>query len=262
MESNNRFYDVHCHILPNVDDGPTTPEEAVKLVALQIADGIAAAAATSHFNPDADDLGRFAAVRQNGAEQLKSALRLKKANFQICLGAEVVFHPALLGYPDLSPLCYEGTQFLLLEIHDSVWPVWGDDLLYRLRLRGILPIFAHVERYRCFRRHPEKLAALEKEGVYAQLNAGSVLPSSEMRPFAKEMIRRGMIHFIGTDCHSADKRPPNAAEAYARIRRDFGEFTEEQFRANAEGLFAGRVPLTSMPAPVRRSFWHLFRPAR
>src|SRR5512138_3499510 len=147
--------DLHCHILPGVDDGPATLEEAVEMCRIAEADGIRTIVATPHFRPGTYEFDD----REQALGSLRSEVLRRGIGVTVLAGADVTVTPELPLYLAQQPhLTINGTgRYVLAELpHDAVPARW-DDFLLSLRSRGITPILTHPERNHWFLGRPDAL---------------------------------------------------------------------------------------------------------
>ena len=138
--------DLHCHILPGIDDGAKDTAVSLELLRREYEDGVRNIAFTSHFNSERTTVEAFTAKRQAAFEQLTAALEGQPMQFDFKLGAEVFFSPGLCEL-DTRALCMGDTAYLLLEFPTTHKPHFIRQTLYQLQQQGIVPLIAHIERY-------------------------------------------------------------------------------------------------------------------
>lgn len=202
--------DVHAHVLPGVDDGPTTWEEALEMVRLASEDGIRAVVATSHMMPD----GPFANTRDvllPLADELGRRAAAAGIDVDIYPGGEVYMTPdvderlargELLTYGD-------GGRYMLLEMPSGEIPRYAPDVLFHLRVEGITPIIAHPERNHDIMRDASRASELLTHGALLQVNASSLdSRHGRVRQAARYMLEHGFVHFLATDAHGVRSRRP------------------------------------------------------
>ena len=224
--------DFHSHILPGIDDGSASVEESIAMLRLEREQGITRVVATPHFYPRHDDPERFLERRSRGEALLREAMSREQDLPELLVGAEVHFFSGMSDSDILPRLTIQGTKALLVEMPAPPWTASMYRELEQIWLRwGITPIIAHVDRYiRPLRTYgiPKKLAEMP---VMVQANA-----SFFHREMAIEMLKKGQIQLLGSDCHNLTSRRPNLGDAVEKIRRRLGEQTLEQIRAAEERL--------------------------
>lgn len=243
--------DLHCHILPDMDDGPKTCEESAKLIDLELKNNINHIVFTPHFNASGDKIEVFQNRRSYSLNRLKEALGSQR-NLQFKTGAEVYLTPDLLEIEDKSILCIDKTPYMLIELPWDYWPLWLTDVLYKLRLQGIKPILAHVEKYSPVLNHPQCLYDLVSSGAYAQINASSIVKHSEILNKINQFIEHNLVHVIATDTHSLDKRPPLMNDALSIVRKHHSDEMVDYFIRNADRVFGGEMIDAYEPVEIVR----------
>jgi protein-tyrosine phosphatase len=208
--------DLHCHILPMMDDGPETLREAVAMCRAAADDGIDTIVATPHYKPGSyefTDPGILEAV-----SILSGELKKQGVGIRILPGAEMAVFPEMhtLLMPGGHLTINRGRYFLAEFRPLSVPADWAAFLLSFLNA-GMTPIIAHPERNAWFIRHPEALADAVQSGILIQVTATSITGGfgPESRDFTIYLLRQNLVHMIASDGHSADLRPPQLSEAVA-----------------------------------------------
>lgn len=215
--------DFHSHILPGVDDGSKSVEESLELLRMEAAQGIRHVIATPHFYPRHDSPERFLRRRAAALEELKEAMANEEGLPRINVGAEVYFYSGISDSEVLPQLTLGGKRHILIEMPFGHW----SESMYReleeiSAKQGLTPIIAHVDRYiRPFKTHgiPERLMELP---ILVQANAEFFL-ERRTRRMALQMLRKGQIHLLGSDCHNLKDRKPNMAEAIQLIQSHLGQ---------------------------------------
>jgi len=215
--------DTHCHVLPGVDDGPATMAEAVAICFAAAADGVATLIATPHQrHPSCPNRDGAALVALCEALQREVGERPR-----ILPGAEIRVDSELLAEVDAMPasglLPLAGSRYLLLEF-PSVGGPEPRALLHELLVAGWWPILAHAERVPRWTERPESLAELVELGAYVQVTGGSLLGhfGRRARSCCAWLLDRGLVHFVGSDAHDTEERPPGLARAHDAITRGWG----------------------------------------
>jgi protein-tyrosine phosphatase len=212
--------DLHSHILPGMDDGSQSIEESLALIRMQAEQGIRIVVATPHFLANSESVDSFLARREKAALHLQEALPADMP--AIRLGAEVRYYEGISRLEGLSKLRIENSKLLLLEMPMMRWSesILRElcELASRSRLKLVL---AHVERYLSFQ-DPSAIDRLCENGVLLQANASFFL-SLCTRHKALLLLKKGYLHFVGSDCHGIGFRPPKIGKAFAVIEKKFGK---------------------------------------
>lgn len=198
--------DLHCHILPGIDDGAKDLKEAVAMLHMQRSSGVEAMIMTPHFHPKMKNVDAFLTERNNAWEKLEAVL-FPENNYRICLGAEVRYCEQLLTV-DLRKLTLGERNYLLLELPATGYPAFLARTMEYLLSEGIIPILAHVERYAYFRNDPNLLKRLSDIGSLSQVSAQALF-SKQDRHFAYTCLKHGLAQIIASDAHNLTSRKPN-----------------------------------------------------
>jgi protein-tyrosine phosphatase len=231
--------DLHCHILPGLDDGPATMEESIAMAESAIADGITHVVATPHSSNEYSF--DFAQVRQLRDElQAKVGERLK-----IATGCDFHFNPENLESlrKDARQYCINQRDFLLVEFNEFSIPPSVDQTLHAIQLAGVQPVITHPERNGILRSRPERLKKWVRQGCFAQVTGGALTGGfgASAQQIAQRWIGEGMIHFVASDAHNTRSRPLSLQPAYKVVVDRFGEEKASAlFQDNPLAAFEGR----------------------
>jgi protein-tyrosine phosphatase len=244
--------DLHCHILPGVDDGPETVQAAIALARGAQADGITTIAATPHVDWSHPELDADRITR--AVQALQPRLDAAGVAVHVVGGGEVdVTRAADLGDAELRALALGGGPWLLLEcpLTGGIAPGFAA-AAHSLARRGHRLLLAHPERSPVFLHSPELLDELVSGGMLAQVTAGSLTGrfGRRVRDFALALVARGLIHVAASDGHG-EHRPATIASELTAAGIDPGLATWLG-RDVPAALLAGR-PLPARPEPSTRS---------
>lgn len=218
----NGFVDIHCHMLPCVDDGPHCAEQAQDMLRIAQADGIGEIAVTPHF---ALEIPGFHAPWNEKAFKILS-LYAKKLDIQLHMGGEIRLDKKALQALEEGACKPLGTgRHILLELPDHGTPVHMHAELSAFLSAGWIPVLAHVERLTALQTNLDALNEWVEEGCLLQVNASSLLGSwrSPTARTARKLVRQGRCHVVATDAHSPLRRPPLMQEAYRKVSKWIGE---------------------------------------
>ena len=235
--------DIHSHIVFDVDDGPKTIDDSRALLEESYRQGVRTIISTSHRRK-----GMFETPEAKIEENFKQVQELAKEiadDLTILYGAEIYYTSDILDkleqgeIPRLADSQYALIEFSMItpykEIHTALSNV--------LRL-GVTPVVAHIERYHCLENDEKKVRDLINMGCYTQINSSSVLKPKLfgdtykfMKKRAQFFLEKDLVHFVASDMHNLNPRPPYMQEAYQIISKKYGESHAEQlFRKNQELL--------------------------
>jgi protein-tyrosine phosphatase len=204
--------DLHCHALPGIDDGPETIEGSLALMQAARAVGIDTVVATPHVNSSTpNDADTIAAL----TVQLNERLAHEQIDVNVLPGAEIAMtHLAELDPAELSRLTLGGGGWLLIEPPFTPVATGLEGLVIGLLRQGHSVVLAHPERCPALQRDREVVRRLADAGVLMSITAGSLVGrfGSEVRRYALELAREGLIHNVTSDAHDANRRRPGLLE--------------------------------------------------
>lgn len=202
--------DIHAHILPGVDDGARTMEESCILVKQAADAGFRAMIATPHYSRR-----RGAEGYAELAEELQREVAKFDPEFKIFLGQETYYHEELVErLGEGKALTMAGSRYVLVEFDTGVSFQTLNRAIRQLLTARYVPVIAHMERYACLR-DEKNLQEVYGSGCLMQMNYESLVGhwfSSEVR-WCRKQVKDGHIHFLGTDMHRTDYRPPEISKA-------------------------------------------------
>ncbi len=217
--------DIHAHILPDIDDGPDTIEEAIEICKVAANDGIKTIVATPHSRDGVYEAESDKILKT--VEELNLKLKENEIGVEILPGAEVHIHEGLVESIKEGKVLTinNGGKFILFELPFGFIPPGTDKFIFNLKVNGIVPILAHVERISAFQKSPELLEQLVNIGALVQINAHGLTKraNSRERKCAEWLLKNRLAHFIASDTHSLKGRPPILSEAVKCASRIVGE---------------------------------------
>lgn len=238
--------DIHCHILPNVDDGASGMDEAMVMARLAVESGVSAIAATPHFYGNRDSLEQIPVIMDR-FDALQAEIKGAGLPLKLYPGVEVLSTPETpkLAAKRLLPTLGRGNYFLTEFFFDEN-AVFMDQTLKQIAALGYTPLIAHPERYFAVQKDTRTVQRWFREGYAIQVNKGSVLGAfgarSEMA--AKDLLRGGFAHVVASDAHHADRRTPHMGRVVQWCREELGpEYTQVLFSDNPGRIIMGREPV-------------------
>jgi protein-tyrosine phosphatase len=196
--------DIHCHILPGIDDGPADLSESLVMARLAAAAGTRVIVASPHVQEQRPSPGMIAAsVATFNAELIDQGIALR-----VVAGAENAFH---LGLEVLSRYPVGNSRYLLIEFPHTHLPLSAAGALFELINAGLQPIIVHPERNPSIINEPQLLFDLVKRGALVQLTAGSLTGDygAAVRKCARYLLKQGVVDFLASDAHSSTRRIPD-----------------------------------------------------
>lgn len=227
--------DIHCHILPGVDDGAVDLSESVKMAKIALADGIVKIIATPHINGSSINRQSLSICCRMLTQSLQKAL----IPVEIVLGGEVAAH---LDASEFVPHTLNGTKYILIELPSGHLPKNTGEILFNLILKGFHPIIAHPERNSEIVRKPDTLFDLLKQKILVQITAGSItgMFGPDTKACARFLLQKGVVSFIASDAHSAGHRRPVLSKGVHPAGKIIGkENALKMVTTNPEAMLAG-----------------------
>ena len=218
------LFDIHCHIIPGVDDGASDTKEALAMLRAEYEQGVRTIIATPHFRRGMFETPREEIIRQ--FELLKREAMKDQLGIELYLGCEYHANMEILKYlRNGMASTMAGSRFVLTEFSGRDDKSYIRGRLAALTACGCRPIIAHLERYDCLRKDISFIEELVEMGSYVQINAGSIIGESGffMKSFCKKLLKADLVHFVGTDAHNMKYRPPKIKEAYSYIAKKMGQ---------------------------------------
>lgn len=248
--------DMHCHLLAGVDDGPRTEDEALEMCRIAYTEGIRLSAALAHQNE------RWSAVTppliRDRVRHLTQRLRERDIALSVFPCSEVMARPDLEAAWERGELLSVADRggYLLVEMPHNLF-VDLRQIAISLRRAGVRLILAHPERTPELLHDAGRIEQLIQAGCLIQVSSGSVtepLTNQDSRAL-KSWFRRGVVHLMGSDGHSLQRRRPRMAEAYRQVARWAGVGTADRvFSTNATAIVHGLPLRVPDPAP-RTGHW-------
>ena len=218
--------DLHCHLLPGVDDGARTMEDALALASAAVANGITRAVLTPHVYPGVFD-NKISTILPT-FRRYRAALAAAGIPLEIYLGGEVRIHPdmfQLLAADELPVLGLLGKErVVLLELPDGHIPP-GVEVVCRMFCKhGIRLLIAHPERNKQVMRDPKRIRRLVDSGCLLQVTAASIVGAfgPQVAACAQHLLVNRLVSVVATDAHNLRHRPPLLKEARDALSRQFG----------------------------------------
>lgn len=200
--------DIHSHILWDVDDGPSTLEETMKLLDGAVNNGISQIISTPHFNHPYYDVNYD--VINNQISLLQQIVIEKNIPLTIHSGHEVRLSENIISNYQLKNIhTLANSSYLLLELPTNTVPLYTEYIIRDLLNEGIIPIIAHPERNRAIADQPWRLAKLVEQGALAQITAGSLVGhfGKNIQKLALNLVKANLVHTYGSDVHNLTTRP-------------------------------------------------------
>ena len=223
------MFDLHCHIIPGIDDGAKTEVVSLEMLQISAENGTTAIVATPHVI-----VGQWLPPWEKivtHCNLLRIHGEARGISIPIYPGAEVAISIEILKYID-SPgrYCLNSGCYMLVELPALEIPSFTDEFFFQLQTKGITPILAHPERHSTIAGNPELLLDWVQKGILLQINSGSILGKMGERAqkTAELLLANHLVHVIGSDAHNTRSRSTNLREAAKRIVELVGEEQAQQ----------------------------------
>jgi protein-tyrosine phosphatase len=220
--------DMHCHILPGIDDGAETMEETMQALRAYASQNVTQIIVTPHYYPD-----RYTPEREKVLwllSQVQSTCEAEKLSIRLYAGQECYYHTELAEkLRDGRALTLAGSRYVLVEFDPMCAYSYLKFGLRDLQNSGFYPILAHFERYPCLDEE-ERLCTLKDMGILLQMNFE---PLRQRNRFLRKnpwriLVKKGLVDYLGTDCHGMNFRPPWIQEAIGWIERELDPALADQ----------------------------------
>ncbi len=216
--------DIHCHMLPGVDDGPRTMDESLAMARMAVEDGIRGVLCTPHWHPMI-----WPNEREHIAlavDQFREYLQAERIPLEVWAGSELSLDSELDAGLEGGRLgTLNGGPWVLLELPGAVPPPGIDDYLWHFNQRGYKVVLAHPERYDYVQRDPARLYSWVGMGVAVQITASSLLGrlGPETAALCRLLLEHRLVHFVASDSHGTRSRRPLLGKALQAAAEIVGE---------------------------------------
>lgn len=239
--------DIHCHILPSLDDGPQDMAESLQMARSAVQEGINTIIATPHCIPEVYFTEQSMILQK--VAMLQERLAGAGVPLQVLPGMEVYLTldvPERLRKGSALTLNGQGT-YVLLELPMNSVPSYAEQVIFEIMLQGKKPILAHPERNKEIIENPLILQRLIEKGCLVQITSGSLtgLFGSKIQQSTEEFVRLGWVDFIASDAHHPLKRPIMLKDAWLAASNLIGE-------AGARELLMGNPEKVIKGEPIRK----------
>jgi protein-tyrosine phosphatase len=245
--------DLHCHILPGIDDGAPDITHSLAMAQAASKEGIRQIVATPHHH-DGKYVNNRDVVFQK-VKELNERLTEEKIPVTILPGQEIHLFGELdeeMNSGQFLPLNHT-SPYLLVELPSSHVPRYTEQLLFNLQLKGYVPIIAHPERNREISENPGKLYSLIKKGAYSQVTALSVAGGfgKKAQKLSLNLLENNLAHFVASDAHNTRTRPFKMEQALNTIEKKIGTSKVYELTENAQYVIEGQAVIKDMPTKIK-----------
>ncbi|WP_459756004.1 tyrosine-protein phosphatase [Pediococcus ethanolidurans] len=236
-----KMIDLHCHILPGVDDGSPDIETSLKLAEVAVEQGITHMLLTPH-HMDGDYLNHKADVIEK-TTAFQEALDRNQIRLTVFPGQEVHITGELIQATDRDDILFadESNRYLILELPHNEVPEYTEKMLFALQTRGITPILVHPERNQGFMQDPDKLYEFVSQGCLTQLTASSYVGvfGEHVQKFTEQIVDAGLGFVFASDAHNLKGRNFKMTQAFEKLEKNKGKRFVEIYKENAKRIING-----------------------
>ena len=217
------MYDLHCHLLPGIDDGAEDLDIAIEMARMQVDQGVKVVACTPHILPGLyHNTGPDILLRVNA---LSEELRANGIDLRLVAGADNHVTPEFVQLLQQGHLLGVGqSRYVLVEPPHHTAPARLEDVFFNLQVAGYVPILTHPERLTWIDSKYDVVTKLADCGVWMQITSGSLIGRFGKRAkyWAERMICEGRVHILASDAHNCERRPPDLARGQRAAERLVG----------------------------------------
>jgi protein-tyrosine phosphatase len=251
--------DIHTHILPHLDDGPPDMETSIGMGRIAVEEGITSIISTSH-SAEALDAGREEMEKR--LQEVRDAWQAEGIGVNLHMGVEIYLTPQTPADLDAGRLwSLAGSRYLLVELPYRPWPVYANDVMFDLQLRGYTLILAHPERYTAIAHDPSRIYDLAERGILGQVTGAALLGAHghAAQNAAQDLVRHGLAQFISSDAHGVAirKRAPRLRDALHAAARLVGEERARALVLDNPARIVADQPIVPAPERVPPHRWSI-----
>ncbi|KPU45154.1 tyrosine-protein phosphatase YwqE [Oxobacter pfennigii] len=257
------MYDIHCHILPDIDDGADDINDSRQLCTIAVNQGINTIIATPHFVENEMESDKNEVIEKTSL--LNEDCIKRDVSLTILTGMEIYFSPNIVElYEKGVLLTLNNTKYILIELPMySQLPPYFEDVIFHLKIKGLIPVLAHPERYKCVIEEPNLVCDFIESGCVIQVNCGSIdgMFGKTVQKTAHTLLKHNMVHIIASDNHSISKRVSFLGNTFNTVSEKYGHgFTDNLFINNPLKIIKGETIETGKAVKIKKNlfkFWHV-----
>ncbi len=231
--------DMHSHVLPEMDDGAKDVETSLEMLKMAKAQGVDICVATPHCTVNSPEgVERFVARRKASYDKLMEAIGGNAGEYpEIRLGAEVYLNGDFSEFDNLLDICYEGTNYMLIEFSGNSYDSEMSDWVYNISTRGIRPVIAHIDRFPPYKEMMDDLMCIEN--IIFQVNATRFLTIQD-RFVLRSIFKRHDRFIASSDMHNLEGRRCNLGDAFKACKKKFPKMCDMLFHDGAKSILSNR----------------------
>ncbi|MBQ7943440.1 MAG: hypothetical protein IJ326_05185 [Lachnospiraceae bacterium] len=242
---NKRFVDMHCHILPGVDDGAMDVAQSQKMLRMAAKEGICEIVTTPHYKASKSRKNVSSTKVKQLVEELQQWLDNENIPIHLYTGNEILYNYEIDNLLEAHNVCSLADSFyVLIEFSPKDEYTYIKNGVQKVLMAGYVPLIAHIERYDALRKRTERIEELIEMGAYMQVNAGSITGRGGWmtKRCVLRWIKQELIHVVATDAHDDVDRVPALAKAAQIVEKKYGSGTAKQlFCMNPRRIIEGKL---------------------
>lgn len=251
--------DLHCHLLPGVDDGSKSMGISLRLAREATENGVTHALLTPHHMN-----GHYVNHKQDviqRTEEFQEQLRKNDIPLTVFPGQEVRINGHLLDALGKDDILFADTanKYMMLEFPDDDVPHYTSQMIFGLQQRGIIPVIVHPERNTKIMAEPDLLYQLLEKGCLSQITASSYVGTfgKKVESFSQQLIEAGQGYVFASDAHDLPGRKYEVRQAFEKLEREFDQGMVEQYQQNARSIINGENVLMNEIRKIKKKkrFW-------
>lgn len=252
--------DLHCHLLPGIDDGSKSMEISLRMAREATENGVTHALLTPHHMN-----GHYINHKQDvirRTKEFQEQINAHNIPLTVFPGQEVRINGQLLEALDKDDILFADTagKYMMLEFPDDDVPHYTNQMIFDLQQRGIIPVIVHPERNTKIMAEPDLIYQLLEKGCLSQITASSYVGTfgKKVENFSRQLIEAGQGYIFASDAHDLPGRKYEMRQAFEKLRHEFGQELVDQYQHNARSIINGEnVPLNDLQMIRKKGkhFW-------
>ncbi|WP_283594457.1 tyrosine-protein phosphatase [Limosilactobacillus galli] len=252
--------DLHCHLLPGIDDGSKSMEVSLRLAREATENGITHALLTPHHMN-----GRYVNHKQDvirRTKEFQEQINTHNIPLTVFPGQEVRINGQLLEALDKDDILFAdtGNRYMMLEFPDDDVPYYTNQMIFDLQQRGIIPVIVHPERNTKIMTQPSLIYQMLEKGCLSQITASSYVGTfgKKVEIFSRQLIEAGQGYVFASDAHDLPGRKYEMRQAFKKLQHEFGGTLTKQYQQNACSIINGEnIPLNDLKTirTKKKHFW-------
>lgn len=245
--------DIHCHILPGIDDGAQSIQDSLEMAKQAVSEGIHTIVATPHYHKTVYENSKQIVIEK--VNLLNRTLESAGIDLKILPGQEPRIDGELLPLLEKGEVTtLAGSTYLFIEFPSAHVPRYTEKMFYDIQQLGYTPIIVHPERNQEIIEHPERLYQFVNNGALTQVTAASLCGGfgKKIKGFSFQLIESNLTHFVACDAHNTTTRRFRLQEAFKHVSNKFGTDYEYMLRENAELIIESKNVYKEIPERIKK----------